>query len=78
MLRRSIATATQRALARTLLDRLEHVGTGAAGRTARRQAHRARTAWGTAEDARHRHAAYRQSDHSGEGARHGFWEFDGA
>ena len=75
LLKRNIAMANLRAMARTLLDRLEHVGTGAAGRTARRAAHRARTARATAEEARHQHAAYRQSDHSGAGSRGGFWEF---
>ena len=64
MLKRRIAMSGLRALARTLLDRLEHVGEGAQGRNARRAARRARrSAFYTAEDARHEHGRCQESNH---------------
>ena len=75
LLKRRIAMANLRANAQTLLDRLEHVGRGAAPRRARRAARAARRAAYTSEEARHQHFQHRQADHSGEGARHTFWEF---
>ena len=76
MIRRRVAIANLRAWAYSLLDRLEHVGIGAPGRAARREARRQSHAWESAEEARHQHAAYQQADHSAEGARHpGFYDF---
>ena len=70
-----LARSGLRALARTLLDRIEHVGTGATTRAARRAQRRARrSAFYAAEDARHEHGRYQEADHSGDGAR--FWAYN--
>ena len=76
LLKRRIAMSGLRALARTLLDRLEHVGTGAVPRAARRAARRARrSAFGTAGDARHEHGRYQEANHNHAGAGARFWAY---
>ena len=75
LLKRRVAMSGLRGLARTLLDRIEHVGTGATTRAARRAQRRARrSAFYAAEDARHEHGRHQEADHSGDGAR--FWAYN--
>ena len=70
LLKRRVAMSGLRGLARTLLDRIEHVGTGATTRAARRAQRRARrSAFYAAEDARHEHGRHQEAEPCRDGAR---------